>query len=358
MYKVSIEPHWRIAYGSNTAIDIALLLRLLSSIQTDGAILQAAKAVNLSYRHAWGLLREAEKVFGGALLEKKRGRGTRLTHLATTLLWADKRIAARLNPTLESLASELKIELEKSIALKQNTIRLIVRHGFAVETLLNRLNSEEMPIELRYLSSTGAVTALTRNECDLAGFHLPIGDFEFGARKDYVRLLDPEQHCLIHLAVLNQGLFTASDNPKNIQTLSDLAHPDVRFVNRQTGSGTRELLEMLLEKADIKPASINGFETEEFTHSAIAAYIASGMADAGFGIETAAQRFDLNFVPLIRECYFFAAHKDAIKTAPLSDIIAILQSDDFKAQVNDLVGYDATDTGRILSVEEALKNGN
>ena len=86
MYKLSIEPHWRIAYGKNTAIDVALLLRLLSSIQTDGAILQAAKAVNLSYRHAWGLLREAEKVFGGALLEKKRGRGTRLTHLAATLL--------------------------------------------------------------------------------------------------------------------------------------------------------------------------------------------------------------------------------------------------------------------------------
>ncbi len=355
MYKVSIEPHWRIAYGKNTAIDVALLLRLLSSIQTDGAILQAAKAVNLSYRHAWGLLREAEKVFGGALLEKKRGRGTRLTHLAATLLWADRRIAARLSPTLESLASELKNELEKSLSLKQNTIRLIARHGFAVEALLERINSEELPIELRYLNSSGAVAALTRGECDLAGFHIPIGDFEFGATKEYLRLLDPKRHCIIHLAVLNQGLFTAKDNPKNIKNLADLAKPDVRFVNRQKGSGTRELLEMLLEKANIAPSSIHGFETEEFTHSAIAAYIASEMADVGFGIETAAQRFDLNFVPLIRECYFFAANKEAIKKAPLNNILTILQSEDFKTQINDLIGYDATDTGRILTIEEAFQ---
>lgn len=358
MYKVSIEPHWRIAYGDNTAIDVALLLRLLSSIQSDGAILRAAKAVNLSYRHAWGLLREAEKIFGGALLEKKRGRGTRLTHLATTLLWADRRIAARLNPTLESLASELKHELDKSIEVKQNTVRLIARHGFAVETLLNRLNSEDLPIELRYLSSSGAVAALVRNECDLAGFHVPIGDLGAKSVEQYMHLLDPEKHCLIHLATLTQGLFTASKNPKNIKTLKDLSRPDVRFVNRQTGSGTRKLLELLLEKDNIPQASINGYETEEFTHSAIAAYIASGMADVGFGIETAARHFDLNFVPLVQECYFFAAHKNAIQEAPLSNIIAILQSDDFKAQVNDLIGYDARDTGKILSIDEAFKDGH
>ena len=86
MYKVSIEPHWRIAYGKKPSIDTAILLRLLDSIQTEGAILQAAKGLGLSYRHAWGLLREAESIFGTPLLEKHRGRGTTLTRFATTLL--------------------------------------------------------------------------------------------------------------------------------------------------------------------------------------------------------------------------------------------------------------------------------
>lgn len=71
-----------------------MLLRLLGAIQSEGAILQAARNLGLSYRHAWGLLREAESLFGAPLLEKHRGRGTTLTHFATTLLWAERRIAA------------------------------------------------------------------------------------------------------------------------------------------------------------------------------------------------------------------------------------------------------------------------
>lgn len=354
MYKVSIEPHWRISYGKNAAIDTSLLLRLLSSIQSQGAIFQAAKTVNLSYRHAWGLLREAEQIFGGTLLEKQRGRGTRLTHLATTLLWADKRIAARLSPTLESLSSELETELGKSVMGAQNTVRMIARHGFAVEALIKRIISAEVPIEFRYLSSAGAIAALARQECDLAGFHIPLGDFEETAVRRFTQFLDPDQHCLIHLAVLNQGLFLAPGNPKYISGLADLARPGVQFVNRQIGSGTRMLLEMLLEKAGIAPSAIAGFDSEEFTHAAIAAFIASGMADVGFGVETAARRFGLDFIPLVQERYFFAAEREAMTRPPLRDAIAILQSDDFRVQVNQLVGYDGSDTGRVLDLEEAF----
>ena len=354
MYKVSIEPHWRIAYGKNAAIDTALLLRLLSCIQSHGAINQAAKSCNLSYRHAWGLLREAETIFGGTLLEKQRGRGTQLTHLATTLLWADRRIAARLSPTLESLSSELETELGKSVLGSHNTVRMMARHGFAVEALVKRISSAQVPVEFRYLSSIGAIAALARHECELAGFHIPMGDFEEESIRRFTQWLDPEQHRLIHLAIVNQGLFVAPGNPKNIHSLADLTQSNVQFVNRQVGSGTRMLLEMLLDKAGVTPHRVNGFESEEFTHAAIAAFIASGMADVGFGVETAARRFGLDFVPLVQERYFFAADREAMEQSPLSDVVAILQSEDFKAQVNQLVGYDGSDTGRILTLEEAF----
>ena len=129
------------------------------------------------------------------------------------------------------------------------------------------------------------MAALARRECDLAGFHVPMGEFEAPTVAWYKRWLDPAQHCLVHVAGRHQGLFVARGNPLGVRGLADLARPNVRFVNRQAGSGTRMLLEMMLAKAGIASAAIAGFNSAEFTHSAVAAYIASGMADVGIGVQ-------------------------------------------------------------------------
>src|SRR2546422_710955 len=107
MYKVNINPHWEIAREAEPALDTFTLLRLLRAIADTGSISQATQSVGLSYRYAWGLLREAELLFGHSLMTTDRGRGTHLTPLAEKLIGADRRIAARLSPMLESLASEL-----------------------------------------------------------------------------------------------------------------------------------------------------------------------------------------------------------------------------------------------------------
>jgi molybdate-binding protein len=67
--------------------------------------------------------------------------------------------------------------------------------------------------------------------------------------------------------------------------LPDLRRADVRFINRQAGSGTRLLLEGLLREQRIEPTAVASFEQGEFTHAAVAAFVASGMADVGFGLE-------------------------------------------------------------------------
>ncbi|MDB5763193.1 MAG: putative molybdenum-binding protein [Herminiimonas sp.] len=354
MYKVIINPHWEIRRDAGSPLDTAALLGLLKSIQETGSIAQAAQNVGLSYRYAWGLLREAEKIFGNSLMNTGRGRGTSLTPLADKLIWADRRIAARLSPTLESLASELESELGKITSEWPDALRLDASHGFAVAALLNRINDAQLPIELRYRNSTDAVVALSRGECALAGFHVPLGEFERLAAARYTHWLDPKTHCLIHLAVRNQGLFVAPGNPKRIRGLPDLVLDGVRFVNRQEGSGTRMLLELMLAKAPISPNDITGFETAEFTHSAVAAYIASGMADVGVGVQTAAQQFGLDFIPLVSERYFFAVSTASLETPLMQQVIAILQSSSFRDAVNQLAGYDASDTGKILSLTEAF----
>ncbi|MEB0136564.1 substrate-binding domain-containing protein [Actimicrobium sp. CCC2.4] len=354
MFKVTIHPHWEIVQGAKNSLDTTALLALLRAIEQGGSIAQAAKSVQVSYRHAWGLLKDAEVVFGQALMHTQRGRGTVLSPLAQKLLWADRRIAARLSPTLESLASELESELGKLANNTTGAVRLDASHGFAVAALLNQLHAIELPVELRYRNSTDAVTALARRECHLAGFHVPLGPFEHRAAARYLHILKDKEHCLIHLAVRRQGLFVNPDNPLHITGLDDLQRHDLRFVNRQAGSGTRALLELMLADSGIPTSAINGFQNSEFTHSAVAAYIASGMADVGFGVQTAAERFGLTFIPLVRERYFFAIEKAAMDLPLIRQVLSVIRSEAYRASVNALAGYEAGDTGKVLSLDEAF----
>ena len=355
MFKVTIQPHLKINHDPEAApLDTAVLLELLVAIQQTGSIAQAAQTRGLSYRYAWGLLRDVENFFGQPLMDKGRGRGTVLTALAEKLIWADRRVTARLSPMLESLSNELEGELNKMATEQSRNVRLHASYGFAVAALLGHINQATLPIELRYRNSTDAVAALSRQECDLAGFHVPLGEFERPAVALYAQWLNPKTHCLIHLAVRSQGLFVAAGNPHGIHGLQDLSRSGVRFVNRQVGSGTRMLLELMLAGAGLPAKDINGFDDAEFTHSAVAAFIASGMAEVGFGVQTAAQRFGLEFIPLVQERYFFALPVAALQAPLVQQVIGMVQSDAYRAEVNALPGYDATDTGKILSLAQAF----
>ncbi len=354
MLTIHIRPHWEISVKGEAPLDTADLLGLLLSIQDTGSIAQAAKSVKLSYRYAWGLLRAAEELFGEQLLHTGRGRGTLLTPLAQKLVWADRRIAARLSPTLQSLASELEVELGRITAGRTRPLRLDASHGFAVAALMGCIDRDALPIDSRYRTSTDAVMALARRDCDLAGFHVPIGRFQASTVAWYLRWLDPEQHCLVRVAGREQGLITARGNPLGLRSLHDLARADVRFVNRQAGSGTRMLLEMMLAAEGLAFESINGFNSAEFTHSAVAAYIASGMADAGMGMRAASAQFKLDFIPLLRETYYFALRRDALDGPAMGQLLEQMRQPAYHKLVAALPGYDANGTGEVLSIREAF----
>ncbi|MFS2139344.1 substrate-binding domain-containing protein [Duganella sp. Dugasp56] len=351
MFKVEIQPDWILRQPDGRTVALPVLLNLLASVRSLGSISQAATACGISYRHAWGLLREFNEQFGAELVVKSRGQGTVLSPLADKLIWADKRISARLTPLLDSLASELQQELASLLAERPPTLRLTASHGFAVAALVKQLEQQGVMVDLQYRSSTEAVAALARGECDLAGFHLPVGELETAAAAKYLPWLDPGRHMLIHLAYRMQGIFAARGNPKDIRALDDLARPDIRFVNRQRGSGTRLLLELLLAGKGIRPEAIHGFDSAEFTHAAVAAYVASNMADASFGVETAARRFDLDFVPVIRERYFFACAREAPAEPLMAAALAVMESAEFKSTLAGLPGYDGALSGQRLELQ-------
>ena len=348
--KVEIQPNWALRGDDGVATTLPALLALLAAVDKLGSITKAATACGYSYRHAWGLLRAFSTQFGAELVLKVRGSGTVLSPLAEKLLWADKRIAARLTPLLDSLASELQQELASVLPNPApQALRITASHGFAIAALVAQLAEQDIVVDVQYRGSTEAVAALARGECDLAGFHIPVGDFSAAAAANYTRWLNPKQHALLHLAYRTQGIFVARGNPRQIAGLADLAQPKLRFVNRQHGSGTRVLLDLLLGGAGVDTAAIAGYDTAEFTHAAVAAFVASGMADAGFGVETAARRFQLDFIPVIREQYFLASRQDALGAPMLRAAQYVMRSAAFKDTIAALPGYDGALCGSLVT---------
>ncbi len=351
---IQLRPQWDVGPPGGPRIDTTALLALLAGVQESGSLAEAARAAGQSYRHAWGLIKHAEGLFGAPLVVSGRGRGSVLTELAHKLIWADRRIAARLSPLLESLASELERDLERSLEPSRGAVRIDASHGFAVARLMELMHAAALPVELRYRNSLESVASLARGDCDLAGLHVPIGEFEGRALRRYLRWLRPETHCLVHVAVRTQGLFVARDNPHQVRGLADLRRPDLRFVNRPEGSGTRVLTDLLLEREGIAEQEVQGFDDTELTHAAVAAYIASGMADVGIGVQTAAQRFGLHFIPLLRERYFFALRIAGREQPPVRAVLAKLASPEIRAAIASLAGYHTAETGKVQRLDEAF----
>ncbi|MDB5986302.1 MAG: LysR family transcriptional regulator [Nevskia sp.] len=353
MFSLSIKPQWQLESLDGRQL-LPRLVELLGAIHETGSLALACRHIGLSYRYAWGLLKDGDALFGAPLVLMSRGRGASLSPLAEKLVWADKRISARLSPLLDSLASELEVELQRALSATQPILRMQASHGFAVETLREWFSRAQIPLDLKYCTSFEAVAALTQSGCDIAGFHVPMGEYEQPTLQAFARWIRPQSQSLIHLATRRQGIMLAAHNPKGIHGLSDFTRADVRFVNRQPGSATRHLLDLMLKHEKIDARRIHGHDNGEFTHAAVAAYVASDMADVGFGVETAAKRFGLDFLPVVTERYFFLCQTRFLQSPLMERMIETLRSDSFRLAVNSLPGYDAANSGQLQTIVEAF----
>ncbi len=350
MKQVSIRPLWTIQEPEGPPLS-PRLIELLVQVQAQGSLLTAARQMGLSYRHAWDLVRQGEQQFQAPLLLMARGKGSTLTALGEKIVWADHRIVARLKPVLDSLASELAAEIRKALSDAPTLLRIHASHGFAIERLVQHLTRDGVHLELNYGSSAASAAALHDGDCDAAGFHIPLGAMQDSALAHYARWLADMELTIIDLAVRRQGLMVRAGNPKEVFSLQDLARGDVRFINRQAGSGTRLLLEGLLRAQGIDSTQIAGFEQGEYTHAAVAAYVASGMADVGFGLEPPARHFKLDFVPIASERYFLLCRNDVMDSPAIQVVLAALREPAFRQDLSALPGYDASTAGTVSALE-------
>jgi putative molybdopterin biosynthesis protein len=336
------------------------LLALLDAIRLQGSIGKAAKELGLSYRHVWGELKRHEALFGQSLIAGGQGQAAQLSSFGERLLWAEKRILARLLPQAESLASQLDRELLVAADPDLQVLPACASHDALFGTLRAALHREaRVLLDIEYADHAHPLERLNAGTCLLAGIHLPLDDENLCRRGSRIhralgRKLRLGVHKPIRFAEREQGLIVASGNPLGIASLKDLTRPGIVFMNRPRASGTRLLLDELLARERISPRAITGYATEELTHLSVAASVTAGHAHCGFGLRAAAKHFALDFVPIAREQYFLVCMKDALETPPMAALIGTLRSADFRRLVAAQSGYDAAKSGEIVSLRRTL----
>jgi molybdate-binding protein/DNA-binding XRE family transcriptional regulator len=198
------------------------------------------------------------------------------------------------------------------------------------------------------MGSMAALQALQQGEVHVAGLHLfdpKTGESNLPFLR---RALKNSNYQVVTFATWEEGLLVRAGNPKSIRAVSDIADPLVTLVNREEGAGARLLLDQRLRTAGIKHHQVRGYGTVGSSHFEVARVIASGQADVGVGIRSAAQLFGLDFVPLQTARYDLVVPKAYLKSHPtLARLFETLVSRPFRNEIEALGGYDTRETGKL-----------
>jgi putative molybdopterin biosynthesis protein len=334
------------------------LFDLLTALRDGGSIQHAARQLGASYRYVWGQFKHWEEVLGEALISWNQGQSARLTPFAERLLWSEQQARARMTPHIEALRAELEHVLAEAMDGRIPVLPLWASHDLALPLLRDQATrTGPLHINIKFAGSMDALRSLAEGRCLVAGFHLPslaAGPHLFS--KQLKPLLKPGRHKLMAAWRRTQGMVVPAGNPLRIQGLADALRPEVRFVARQAGSGTRLLTEYLMaaEGLVLGPTQ-NLDERLEDSHLAVAAAVASGRADAGLAVAAAAHQFKLDFVPLVEEDYFLVCLQESLAHDGVRALQACLSSTEWSRTVQQLQGYHAMpNSGQVLSLTKAL----
>jgi putative molybdopterin biosynthesis protein len=334
------------------------LFELLAAVVEAGSIRHAARSLGMSYRYVWDSLRKWERVLGEPLIDWAQGRRARPTAFALKLLWAERRVRARMQPEIETLRADLGRVLTDAHDERQQLLVMRASHDLALPVLQKHVAaSPGLHLDLTFQGSVEALRALNAGECQVAGFHVPPLR---GAAPAFARalkpLLKPGFHQLIACSRRMQGVMVRREQAALVRTFPDLVSRQLRFVNRQVGSGTRMLIDHLLNEHSIAPEDLPGYAGHiEHSHVAVALCVASGVADAGVGVEAAALQFGLHFVPLVEESYFLACLDASLEQPAVARLREVLAGPRWREILASLPGYQpAAAPGSLLVIEDAL----
>ena len=303
---------------SHASTDLSSIATLLREVQRGKTIQSAAEALDVSYRTLWNQLKLAEKALGTPLLLSTKGHGSKLSPAAESFLNSVAEMERRFDRVSQDEVRRLSGEL--SSLINPRPVRWVFCSSS--DPLIEQVIDGLTHMDYQTMGSGQALEKLLSGDADIAGFHLP----------DQESLVQVQTHLksagmmAYPLMRRMQGLMVVTGNPLRIKKLVDLARPEVRFINRQKGAGTRLLLDTLIEKEGIRSDRIRGYRHEEFTHTAVATAIVAGTADAALGLKYIAAQFRLGFVPLEEETFYLAMSTKVHASKPIQKFIQSVQA--------------------------------
>lgn len=277
----------------------------------------------------------------------KRGAGT-----ITTLVNADGIIRVPQNVEGIEEGEKVDIELLKDINEINNTIISIGSHDMVMDIINDELIKEsrgKIHLSSTHVGSFQGLLSIKKGESHIAPIHL--FDVESGTYNiPFINKYLDEDVALIKLVKRTQGFIVKKGNPLNIKSIKDLVN--VRYINRQKGSGTRILFDYLLDKNNIKKSDINGYEREEFTHMSLAKAIDNGDVDCGLGVYSAAHVFDLDFIPICEEEYDLLLKEELLESEYIKHLLETIKKESFIRKLEDLGGYNLDNTGEVVHIKQ------
>jgi putative molybdopterin biosynthesis protein len=246
-----------------------------------------------------------------------------------------------------------RVTADEPVEFHENELRFWGSHDLAVARITSRYEvlNPSIRFSLSFCGSLGGLIALEEGKADFSGCHL--WDAETGTYNvPFIRRLLPGKRItLVTLAERSLGLILPPGNPLKITGLQSLEKPGIKFINRQSGSGTRVWLDNQLRSMNLDTRRIAGYETERSTHSEIAQAIAEGNANAGIGLEASAQSLGLDFIPLTLENYQLVALFEKMEKGPLKKYFHWIASVEAKKVISQIPGYLTYRTGETIEIQ-------
>lgn len=331
------------------------LFMLLDGVRHLGSLSRAAHAIGMSYRYAWGLLRDKEAQLKTTLLIRTRGRGAILSETGARLIWAHKRVASHFAAVAANLESEFRGQIEAgSDTDARPGLRLRGSPDDALAALRDALARlpDAPPVDLRFGDWADNLRGLARGECDLASLACARGQHRgtvqhLGAR----RWLDRRTQRLIRVGVRGQVLMLRPGLEGRVGALADLAGSGLRYVQRSAGTYARLLADQLLRDARV---ALDGDGGDEPGDAGVAARIAGGLADCGIGRAAAARQAGLSFVPLAVEDCYLLVREESLQSPAIGALIDVLRDARIRRQLAYAEGYDMSAAGEVLALDAAL----
>lgn len=245
---------------------------------------------------------------------------------------------------------EAEIELYRPIEQINNTVVVTGSHDLSLDILHSHLRelSPDKFLVSSHVGSMGGILAIQKGEAHAAGVHLfdeATGQYNIPFLEKYIK---DKEVVLLNLVYRQQGWMVPKENPLGIESIKDVAKPGITYINRQRGAGTRLLFDYLLKQEGISREEVYGYDREAISHLSVAAAVAGGTADVGLGIYSAAHAMGLQFIPVAEERYDLLLTKSFYESEEGKSLLEVIQSEEFKREVEELGGYSCRDTGQVI----------